>query len=121
MAVVEDIAREDWRLRDAAELTDDVILEAAKDAQWRIRHLYWVIDKNKQEVLFRPWPEQEKFLRRLWYRNIILKARQRGFSTLIQLMMLDACMFTPNCQRRSKTRPLVGARFGHFGYLLGGG
>jgi hypothetical protein len=29
----------------------------------------------------------------LWFRNIILKARQRGFSTLIPLAMLDTCLF----------------------------
>lgn len=34
----------------------------------------------------------------LHYRNIILKARQLGFSTFIQLLMLDSCVFDPNIQ-----------------------
>jgi hypothetical protein len=66
------------------------------DNKWRIRNLYWITDKDGREVKFTPWPEQEKLLDNLWFRNIILKARQRGFSTLIQLVMLDTCLFNPN-------------------------
>lgn len=72
-------------------------LEAAlKDPHWRIRNLYWISDKDGRPVLFAPWPEQEKFYREIWYRNVIPKARQRGFSTAVQIMMLDACIFVPN-------------------------
>jgi hypothetical protein len=66
------------------------------DPAWRIRNLYWITDKDGREVKFTPWPEQEKLLTNLWFRNIILKARQRGFSTLIQLVILDTCLFHPN-------------------------
>lgn len=68
------------------------------NARWRLRNLYYVTDKDGKEVLFKPWPEQEKLLERLWHRNIILKARQRGFSTLIQLVMLDTCLFNDNVE-----------------------
>lgn len=76
-------------------MTDEQIKLAAKDPIWRIHNLYWVRDKNGRAVKFTPWPEQEKFLRNIWYRNIIPKARQRGFSTVVQIMMLDACIFVP--------------------------
>lgn len=66
------------------------------DAHWRLHNLYWIIDKEGQKVLFEPWDEQERLYRDLWWRNIILKARQRGFSTAIQMLMLDTCLFTPN-------------------------
>jgi len=69
---------------------------AIKDVEWRISNLYKIVDKNGKVVTFRPWPEQQRFLRALHYRNLIPKARQRGFSTVIQLMMLDACLFQPN-------------------------
>lgn len=65
---------------------------------WRLRNLYWIKDKDANVVLFKPWPEQEKLLANLWFRNLIVKARQRGFSTLIQLVMLDTCLFNSNIE-----------------------
>jgi len=81
---------------DLRTLPDDELIALCRDPHWRIRNLYRVIDKDGQDVLFVPWEEQEKFLREIWYRNLILKARQRGFSTLIQLLMLDTCLFVKN-------------------------
>lgn len=79
-------------------MTPEKLLAALRDPAWRIRNLYKITDKDGREVLFRPWPEQEKLLETLWFRNLILKARQRGFSTLIQLMILDTCLFVANTQ-----------------------
>ncbi|MPZ36667.1 MAG: hypothetical protein GEU95_01170 [Rhizobiales bacterium] len=70
--------------------------ELLREPNWRLRNLYWITDKDGRELLFAPWTEQEKLLGNLWYRNIILKARQRGFSTLIQVVMLDTCLFNKN-------------------------
>lgn len=77
-------------------MSKDELVEALKDPHWRIRNLYWVANKDGVAVLFVPWPEQEKFYDNIWYRNVIPKARQRGFSTAVQIMMLDACIFVPN-------------------------
>lgn len=63
---------------------------------WRLRNLYWIINKSGQRVLFSPNEAQEKFLEDLWHRNIIPKARQRGISTVVQLVILDACIFNEN-------------------------
>ncbi|NMV36932.1 terminase [Ralstonia insidiosa] len=63
---------------------------------WRLHNLYWITDKRNQTVKFRPNAEQTQFLEDLHYRNVILKARQLGFSTLIQLMFLDSAVFTSN-------------------------
>jgi hypothetical protein len=73
-------------------------LQAAEwsDPWWRLTHLYWIQDKNGRPVLFKPNPEQEAFYRSIWYRNIILKARQLGFSTLMMIMALDQAMWVPN-------------------------
>jgi hypothetical protein len=77
-------------------LTPAEMARAITDVEWRLSNLYKIVDKNGKVVTFRPWPEQQRFLRALHYRNLIPKARQRGFSTVIQLMMLDACLFQPN-------------------------
>lgn len=79
-----------------AGMTEQELKKKLRDPQWRIRNLYYILDKNKKTTLFRPNEVQEKFIADLWYRNIVPKARQRGFSTLIQLMMLDACIFVMN-------------------------
>lgn len=78
-----------------AGMTESQIVEVLADPHWRLRNLYFVSDKEGNAVRFRPWPEQEKFLNDIWYRNVIPKARQRGFSTVIQLMQFDACQFVP--------------------------
>jgi hypothetical protein len=67
-----------------------------QDAWWRIRHLYWIIDETGKPVKFQPNEEQEAFYRALWYRNLILKARQLGFSTELLIMALDQCLFVEN-------------------------
>jgi len=77
-------------------MTEAELTTGLKDPEWRLRSLYWVLDKDGNEVLFKPWPMQERFLRDLWFRNLILKARQLGYSTLVQLMMLDTCLFNRN-------------------------
>ena len=79
-----------------AEMTEAELIDSLKDPHWRLHNLYWVLDKDGHPQLFRPWAEQEKFLDTIWYRNVIPKARQRGFSTVVQIMMLDACLFVPN-------------------------
>lgn len=71
-------------------------LARLRDPHWRLRNLYWIVDKDGRELKFSPWPEQQRFVDRLWYRNLVLKSRQRGFSTVIQLMMLDRCLSVPN-------------------------
>lgn len=74
------------------------LLDLLQDPAWRLRNLYYIKDKNKRTVLFCPNEAQEKFLERLWFRNLVPKARQRGFSTLVQLLMLDTCLFVPETE-----------------------
>lgn len=67
------------------------------DPHWRLNHLYHVIDEKGEDSAFHLRPAQEKFLRNMWYFNLILKARQLGFTTLIDLIGLDMALFKPNC------------------------
>jgi hypothetical protein len=60
---------------------------------WRLENLYSVTDEYGKVVQFKFRPAQRKLLDELHYLNIILKARQEGFSTLILLIALDCCLF----------------------------
>lgn len=57
---------------------------------------YSVQDESGDAVPFRIRPLQEKFLTEQHGFDILLKARQLGFTTVIQIDFLDDCLFTPN-------------------------
>lgn len=63
---------------------------------WRLNNLYSVVDEKGKEVPFRLNGSQVRLLDELWNFNLILKSRQQGFTTLIDLILLDAAVFTPN-------------------------
>lgn len=63
---------------------------------WRLNNLYWILDKYGKPVLFRPNRAQRRYLQNRHYLNVELKARQMGFSTVIQVDMLDRCLFNTN-------------------------
>lgn len=69
------------------------LLDQWSDPRWRLNNLYCIESKQGEIIQFRLNWAQERLLDDLWYLNVILKARQLGFSTLIQLYMLDACLF----------------------------
>ena len=69
-----------------------------KDPYWRLNNLYWIIDEHANRVKFKMRMTQEQFWSLLWYWNIILKSRQHGFSTLIDLIGLDLCLFNDNTE-----------------------
>lgn len=66
------------------------------DPRWRLSNLYWITDEKGRKVRFEPNSAQLQFLDELHSRNIILKARQLGFTTLCCLIYLDASVFNPN-------------------------
>lgn len=70
--------------------------EDLADVHWRLRNLYYIVDKKGQRVLFQPNETQSDFLENCTSRDIILKARQLGFTTLMCIVSLDECLFHPN-------------------------
>lgn len=68
------------------------------DARWRLSNLYKIVDKRGRTVQFRPNWAQQEFLDGLHRRNLILKARQLGFTTFCCLLYLDDCLFTSNVE-----------------------
>jgi hypothetical protein len=57
---------------------------------------YKIKGKDGQTVPFRMNESQAKFASERHGMDVILKARQAGFTTFIQLDMLDDCLFIPN-------------------------
>ncbi len=67
-----------------------------RDKRWRLENLYVINTKSKGKQIFKLTRAQKHFLDNIRNRNIILKSRQLGFSTLITLWILDETLFKPN-------------------------
>ena len=63
------------------------------NAEWRLDHLYFIVNEDGARVPFVLRDAQRRVLRGMHTRNVILKARQLGFSSFIQLFFLDYCLF----------------------------
>ncbi|EML0361271.1 terminase [Providencia rettgeri] len=64
-----------------------------KSRIWRLNNLYKIKDKNGQCVTFKMTPEQLEYFDGMHDRNIILKARQLGFTTEVCIIQLDLAIF----------------------------
>ena len=76
-------------------------VEAAR-TRWPDKHarltdgFYTIKDETGKEVPFRMNSEQARFMGERHGLDLCLKARQLGFTTVIQIDMLDDCLFLPN-------------------------
>jgi len=61
-----------------------------------IQGQFKIVNKDSQNVAFQLNPVQEKFLQEMTGRDIILKARQEGFSSLILALFTLDFLFKPN-------------------------
>lgn len=77
-------------------ITPDDVANGLKSRDWRLRNLYCIVDEQGKKQRFIPNEAQEHFLSEMHNRNIIVKPRQVGFTTLIQLIILDAALWIPN-------------------------
>ena len=68
------------------------------DREWRLDNLYHVQDPAGAKVLFVRNASQRAFWSDVHYLNVILKARQLGFSTFIAILIVDACVWNSNTQ-----------------------
>ena len=83
---------------------EDELRRCLADPEWRLFSgcLYQIIVKGETEgdedfvLPFVPNAAQRRFIARLWHRNIILKARQLGFTTLVSILWLDHALFNAN-------------------------
>ena len=77
-------------------LTLDELVDAMTFKWFRLNTLYHIKDKSGQKVLLKPNEEQEQFYIEQHCRDIILKARQLGFTTFKMISDLDDCLFNQN-------------------------
>lgn len=73
------------------------------DPMWRLENLYFILVKTAgdapgadRKMLFRLNSAQRRLLDRIWHRNVVLKARQVGITTLICILWLDHALFVPH-------------------------
>ena len=67
-----------------------------KDKNWRINNLYKIRNKEGELIKFKRNRAQEHYAKSHWYRNLILKSRQLGFTTDEAIDSLDDVLFNPN-------------------------
>jgi hypothetical protein len=77
-------------------MIDQDTIDKLKDPYWRINNLYKITDKRGSIVPFKMNAGQEHFYRASTNRDIVLKSRQLGFSTLEAIRALDSILFNPN-------------------------
>jgi hypothetical protein len=88
--------------------------------EWRLDHLYRIVDEQGKSIPFVLNDEQRDLLRHLHTRNLILKARQLGFSTLMQVLEFDQALFCANHTGVviADTIPNAGKLFGKIEHAL---
>ena len=68
-------------------------LKKLSNKLWRLNNLYYITDKSGKQIRFMMTPEQLEYFEGMHTRNIILKARQLGFTTEVCIIQLDAALF----------------------------
>lgn len=82
------------------ELTENP--ELINDQRWRLNNFYYIITKDADKKLFSMNRAQLHFFDNYlsipnpFYRHVILKSRQLGFTTFIDLFILDSILFNHN-------------------------
>jgi hypothetical protein len=97
-------------IRSMADSKFELLKGQLRDPRWRLSNLYWITDKNGDRIQFKMNWAQENLMNDLHYCNVILKARQLGFTTFIQIFMLDQCIFNSNIRAGTIAHRLDDAR-----------
>lgn len=85
-----------WYIDNLTSLSIELLTDAMAYKWFRMNTLYHIKDKSGQKVLFTPNEEQEAFYIEQHCRDVILKARQLGFTTFKMISDLDDCLFIEN-------------------------
>lgn len=73
-----------------------------KDQKWRLDNLYFIVTKDGSKEVFKMNRAQSHFYDNYinvphpYHRHVILKSRQLGFTTFIDLFILDSVLFSSN-------------------------
>lgn len=90
--IINAAAREEYE----RELAVNLLREKLGDRDWRLRNLYYIIDKDAKRVLFQPNEAQGIVSNGRGHKTVVLKIRQPGVTTGLCIEWLDAALFTPN-------------------------
>lgn len=104
MTISKEFRRKDGGIKfNFAPANEEELKECLSDPLWRICSgaLYKIIIKGDDGedglvMPFIPNRAQKRLLKALWHRNVILKARQLGFTTLVCIVWLDTALFSEN-------------------------
>ena len=69
------------------------MFDKLKDPLYRLNNLYYITDKTGKKVKFNMTAEQLAYFNGEHNQNIILKARQLGFTTQVCIIQLDCALF----------------------------
>ena len=82
--------------------TNFKLLKSPQSKLWRLEHLYFITNKDREKIKFKLNKAQKHFLEQTFFKGfkriIILKARQLGFTTLMSIYFLDEVIFNPNSE-----------------------
>lgn len=88
--------------------SEEELTLALEYPMWRLNHLYYIKTKEADDedeedseglvVQFKLNAAQRRLASAIWYRNIVPKARQLGFTTFSCILSLDYALFTNNFQ-----------------------
>lgn len=77
-------------------ISKDEWLYALRFKWFRLHCIYHIKTKDGEKALFTPNHAQESYYKESHQNDIILKARQLGFTTFVMIDKLDDCMFKKN-------------------------
>mgnify|MGYP003629799233 CR=1 FL=1 len=86
----------DWSVIDERPKDEADYKRLLKNKVWRLNNLYYIKNKDGIKIKFRMNLSQRKFHEEKHGRDIILKARQIGFTTYIEIDQVDDCLFKKN-------------------------
>lgn len=70
------------------------VIEDWSSPKWRMNSgIYKIVDANGDLIPFVMNAAQEELYENLWFKNLVLKGRQQGFSTFAGILALDQCLF----------------------------
>jgi hypothetical protein len=89
---------------------DNEMRRNLRNRYWRMNNLYQILDKAGRRVTFRMNRAQEALYFGMHRQNVILKARQLGLTTLVQLLMLDNGLFNADVRAGTIAHTLADAQ-----------
>lgn len=78
------------------DFTEEELNKGFGNPRWRLNNLYRIVNAKQEVVIFRENEAQKYLFDNLHTRNVILKCRKLGFSTAIQILMLDTALWSEN-------------------------